>query len=36
MTKPTNVVLEVFSFMFRYTYTLEYNLMKNLGTPDKQ
>lgn len=35
MTKPTNVVLELFSFMFRYTYTLE-NLIKNLGIPDKQ
>lgn len=36
MTKPTNVVLKIISFMFRYIYTLEYNLIKNLGTPNNQ
>jgi len=34
MTKPTVLFAELFSFMFRYIYTLEYNLIKNLGASE--
>lgn len=34
MTKPTDLLVELFSFTFRYIYTLEYNLIKNLGTSE--
>lgn len=32
MIKPTDLFVELFSFMFIYIYTLEYNTIRNLGT----